>query len=247
MTDAILALVEDGLPSPRVTKTVATEGPSVRRLRPHPEWAATTRPPVNVRMGPRVAGVPGVAGVEVAGEVAPESRRATDRVGNIVVESLRKEFGATVAVNDLSFDVSSGSVTGFLGPNGAGKTTTLRVLLGLVSATRGRATIDGQPYRELAHPTRKVGAVLEGANFHPGRTARNHMRVVAGAGLFHELEDALVKRGEVDFLESACKESQRFFLSDRGSNDRADIVIERDALTLGEKLGLALQVVTHSQ
>ncbi|MGH2791476.1 MAG: ABC transporter ATP-binding protein [Actinomycetota bacterium] len=133
-------------------------------------------------MGPRVAGVPGVVGVEVAGEVAPESRRATDRVGHIVVESLRKEFGATVAVNDLSFDVSSGSVTGFLGPNGAGKTTTLRVLLGLVSATRGRASIDGQPYRELAHPTRKVGAVLEGANFHPGRTARNHMRVVAGAG-----------------------------------------------------------------
>jgi ABC-2 type transport system ATP-binding protein len=103
-------------------------------------------------------------------------------MGHIVVESLRKEFGPTVAVNELTFDVRSGSVSGFLGANGAGKTTTLRVLLGLVHATRGRATIDGQHYRELTHPTRKVGAVLEGANFHPGRTARNHMRVVAGAG-----------------------------------------------------------------
>ena len=100
----------------------------------------------------------------------------------IVVESLRKHFGSTVAVDDLTFAVRAGSVTGFLGPNGAGKTTTLRVLLGLVSASAGRATIDGQVYRILDHPTRKVGAVLEGANYHPGRSARNHLRVVASAG-----------------------------------------------------------------
>jgi ABC-2 type transport system ATP-binding protein len=100
----------------------------------------------------------------------------------IVVEGLRKHFGSTVAVDGLSFSARAGSVTGFLGPNGAGKTTTLRVLLGLVSPTAGRATIDGLAYRSLAHPTRKVGAVLEGANFHPGRTARNHLRVVASAG-----------------------------------------------------------------
>jgi len=100
----------------------------------------------------------------------------------IVVEGLRKNFGSTVAVDDLNFAVRAGSVTGFLGPNGAGKTTTLRVLLGLVSATAGRATIDGQAYRTLDHPTNKVGAVLEGANFHPGRSARNHLRVVASAG-----------------------------------------------------------------
>lgn len=100
----------------------------------------------------------------------------------IVVEGLRKNFGSTLAVDDLSFAVRSGSVTGFLGPNGAGKTTTLRILLGLVSATAGRAIIDGQAYRGLDHPTRKVGAVLEGANFHPGRSARNHLRVVASAG-----------------------------------------------------------------
>ena len=100
----------------------------------------------------------------------------------IVIESLRKHFGSTVAVDDLSFAVRAGSVTGFLGPNGAGKTTTLRVLLGLVSASAGRATIDGQAYRTLDHPTRKVGAVLEGADYHPGRSARNHLRVVASAG-----------------------------------------------------------------
>jgi ABC-2 type transport system ATP-binding protein len=100
----------------------------------------------------------------------------------IVVEGLHKQFGSTVAVDGLSFTVRAGSVTGFLGPNGAGKTTTLRVLLGLVSATAGRATIDGRSYRSLAQPTRKVGAVLEGANFHPGRTARNHLNVVASAG-----------------------------------------------------------------
>jgi ABC-2 type transport system ATP-binding protein len=100
----------------------------------------------------------------------------------IVVERLRKNFGSTLAVDDLNFAVRAGSVTGFLGPNGAGKTTTLRILLGLVSATVGRATIDGQDYRTLDHPTRKVGAVLEGANFHPGRSARNHLRVVASAG-----------------------------------------------------------------
>ncbi len=100
----------------------------------------------------------------------------------IVVEGLRKNFGSTVAVDDLNFAVRGGSVTGFLGPNGAGKTTTLRILLGLVSATAGRATIDGRAYRTLHHPTRKVGAVLEGANFHPGRSARSHLRVVASAG-----------------------------------------------------------------
>jgi ABC-2 type transport system ATP-binding protein len=100
----------------------------------------------------------------------------------ILVEGLRKHFGSTLAVADLSFAVREGSVTGFLGPNGAGKTTTLRVLLGLVTATAGRATIDGQVYRTLDHPTRKVGAVLEGANYHPGRSGRNHLRVVASAG-----------------------------------------------------------------
>ena len=86
-----------------------------------------------------------------------------------------------MAVDDLSFAVDQGTVVGFLGPNGAGKTTTLRMLLGLVTPTAGTARIDGRPYRELADPIRHVGAVLEASSFHPGRSARNHLRVIATA------------------------------------------------------------------
>ena len=99
----------------------------------------------------------------------------------ITVEGLTKRFGEVVAVDDLSFEVDQGTVVGFRGPNGAGKTTTLRTLLGLVTPTAGSARIDGKPYRELADPIRHVGAVLEASSFHPGRSARNHLRVVATA------------------------------------------------------------------
>ena len=99
----------------------------------------------------------------------------------ITIQGLTKRFGPVVAVDDLSFEVDQGTVVGFLGPNGAGKTTTLRMLLGLVSPTAGSARIDGKPYRELADPVRHVGAVLEASSFHPGRSARNHLRVVATA------------------------------------------------------------------
>jgi len=103
--------------------------------------------------------------------------------GRIVVEDLSKVFGGSVrAVDRLSFTVEPGSVTGFLGPNGAGKTTTLRMLLGLVRPTSGRATIGGRVYRHLASPTRTVGAALEASSFHPARTARNHLRVMCAAG-----------------------------------------------------------------
>jgi ABC-2 type transport system ATP-binding protein len=99
----------------------------------------------------------------------------------ISVQGLTKRFGDVVAVDRLSFEVGPGTVTGFLGPNGAGKTTTLRMLLGLVAPTSGTATIDGRPYRELADPLRRVGAVLEAGGFHPGRSARDHLRVLAKA------------------------------------------------------------------
>jgi ABC-2 type transport system ATP-binding protein len=99
----------------------------------------------------------------------------------ITIEGLTKRFGEVVAVDDLSFAVDQGTVVGFLGPNGAGKTTTLRMLLGLVTPTWGSARIDGRSYRELPDPIRHVGAVLEAASFHPGRSARNHLRVVATA------------------------------------------------------------------
>src|SRR4029077_3520696 len=90
-----------------------------------------------------------------------------------------KVFGGKVrAVDRLSFSVEPGSVTGFLGPNGAGKTTTLRMVLGLVNPTSGRATIGGRAYRHLDAPSRSVGAALESSSFHPARTARNHLRVM---------------------------------------------------------------------
>ncbi|HYY80981.1 MAG TPA: ABC transporter ATP-binding protein [Actinomycetes bacterium] len=99
----------------------------------------------------------------------------------ITIEGLTKRFGEVVAVDGLSFEVDQGTVVGFLGPNGAGKTTTLRMLLGLVAPTAGAARIHGRPYRELAEPVRQVGAVLEASSFHPGRSARDHLRVVAAA------------------------------------------------------------------
>jgi ABC-2 type transport system ATP-binding protein len=100
----------------------------------------------------------------------------------IDVRGLTKRYGATVAVDDLTFSVPRGSVTGFLGPNGAGKTTTLRVLLGLAGPTRGQTFVLGARYVELERPLRRVGASLEVTGFHPGRTARNHLRVVAMEG-----------------------------------------------------------------
>jgi ABC-2 type transport system ATP-binding protein len=98
---------------------------------------------------------------------------------NVHIDRLTKRYGDVTAVDDLSFVAREGAVTGFLGPNGAGKTTTLRMLLGLVAPTAGTATIDGQPYAQLAEPARHVGAVLESSSFHPGRRARNHLRVLA--------------------------------------------------------------------
>ena len=107
--------------------------------------------------------------------------------GRIVVDQLSKNFSVEVsrAVDQLSFTVEPGSVTGFLGPNGAGKTTTLRMLLGLVHPTGGTATIGGQPYRSLPNPITIVGAALEASSFHPALApAANHLRVLcAAAGL----------------------------------------------------------------
>jgi ABC-2 type transport system ATP-binding protein len=99
----------------------------------------------------------------------------------VVAESLTKRFGSVVAVDDLSFTLEPGTITGFLGPNGAGKTTTLRMLLGLTAPTSGRSLVLGKPYAELEHPARSVGAVLEATDFHPGRSGRDHLRMLARA------------------------------------------------------------------
>ncbi|MGC5030289.1 ABC transporter ATP-binding protein [Micromonospora sp. DT229] len=102
----------------------------------------------------------------------------------IVVSGLTKQYRNVLAVNNLSFTVQPGRVTGFLGPNGAGKTTTLRMLLNLVTPTAGTATIGGRRYPELSEPLRHVGAVLEASSAHKGRTGINHLRVIcAAAGL----------------------------------------------------------------
>ena len=92
---------------------------------------------------------------------------------------LTKRFGDVTAVRDLSFDLYAGTITGFLGPNGAGKTTTLRMVLGLAEPTRGRALVFGHAYAELARPATRVGAMLDAADLHPGRTGRDHLRVLA--------------------------------------------------------------------
>jgi len=100
----------------------------------------------------------------------------------IEVAGLTKRYGATVAVDDLSFSVQPGSITGFLGPNGAGKSTTMRAVLGLVHPSAGTTAVLGVPYRQLDQPVRRVGALLETFDAHPGRSGRNHLRVLAVAG-----------------------------------------------------------------
>ncbi len=102
----------------------------------------------------------------------------------IVADGLTKRYGAVTAVEDLSFEVREGAVTGFLGPNGAGKTTTLRMMLGLARPTAGSTSILGRRFAELPDPARSVGANLEICGMHPGRSGRNHLRSLAAfAGL----------------------------------------------------------------
>jgi ABC-2 type transport system ATP-binding protein len=99
----------------------------------------------------------------------------------IQVRNLTKHFGPNIAVDNLSFEVQAGRVTGFLGPNGAGKTTTLRMILGLMHPEKGTATVDGVTYQGLRAPMREVGAVLDAKAYQPGRKARDHLLALAQA------------------------------------------------------------------
>jgi ABC-2 type transport system ATP-binding protein len=120
----------------------------------------------------------------------------------IEVEHLTKRFRTATAVDDLSFSVPRGRITGFLGPNGAGKTTTLRIVLGLALPTSGRASVAGRRYRELDAPLKTVGAVLEASNYHPARSGRNHLRVLAtAAGIAHARVDQVL--AEVELSDAA--------------------------------------------
>ena len=138
----------------------------------------------------------------------------------IEIRQLTKRYGDRNAVDGLSFDAPGGSVTGLLGPNGSGKTTTFRCLLGLAEPTSGTALIDGVPYRALTSPRRHVGAVLESTGFHPTRTARNHLRVVARA--------AGIERARVDPL-----------LELVGLSAAADRRVGGFSLGMRQRLGLA--------
>jgi ABC-2 type transport system ATP-binding protein len=144
----------------------------------------------------------GPSGLGVQGEVTVE------------VHGLTKRFGSTLAVDDLSFSVQPGRVTGFLGPNGAGKTTTLRMALGLVAPTAGTATVGGLPYADLVAPQRIVGAALEATGFHPGRSGRNHLRVLAAtAGADDRRVDEVL--GMVGLTEAARRRTAGYSLGMR--------------------------------
>src|SRR5213596_984837 len=108
-------------------------------------------------------------------------------MADVRIRSLTKWFGEVCAVDDLTVDFRGGHVTGFLGPNGAGKTTTMRIVLGLAEPSSGTALIGGQRYRDLVTPRRVVGAALEASGCHPGRSGRDHLRILAlGAGVGDE-------------------------------------------------------------
>jgi ABC-2 type transport system ATP-binding protein len=139
---------------------------------------------------------------------------------DVSVRGLTKHFGSVRAVQDLTFDVPSGQVSGFLGPNGAGKTTTLRMALGLVRPTAGEALIGGRRYGELPRPRRVVGAQLEATSFHPGRRGRDHLRILA--------QTAGVPVARVDEV-----------LELVGLTDAADRRVSGYSLGMRQRLGLA--------
>ena len=135
-------------------------------------------------------------------------------MSSVEVSALTKRFGAVTAVEGVSFTAEAGRVTGFVGPNGAGKTTTLRAILGLLEPTSGTATFGGKRYHELDEPARHVGAVLEDTAFHPGRTGRNHLRVLATAGSFpaSRVDEVL---GLVDLADAADRRVKGYSLGMR--------------------------------
>jgi ABC-2 type transport system ATP-binding protein len=138
-------------------------------------------------------------------------RNGTGWLMELEVRGLTKTFGTVTAVRDVSFRAPAGQVTGLLGPNGSGKTTTLRATLGLVRPTAGTVLIGGLPYRKLPRPRRAVGAMLEATGFHPGRRARDHLRVLAAAA---DVPDRRVDEvlDQVDLADAAGRRVRGFSL-----------------------------------
>src|SRR5689334_8033411 len=142
----------------------------------------------------------------------------------IKAENLTKRYGERVAVNDVTFTVEPGTVTGFLGPNGAGKSTTMRLILGLDAPSAGLVTVNGRPYRDHPAPLTEVGALLEARAIHTGRTAYNHLLALAQT---HGLGRARV--GEL--IEMV------------GLQDVADKRVKSFALGMGQRLGIASAMI----
>jgi ABC-2 type transport system ATP-binding protein len=147
----------------------------------------------------------------------------------VEVRGLTKHFGSTVAVDDLTFSIRRGRITGFLGPNGAGKSTTLLALLGLVRPSSGEARVEGSPYSELGDPLGTVGAVLEAHSFHPGRSGRNHLRVLAtAAGLPVARVDEVLS--EVELTRAARRRTGTYSLGMRQRLSVAGALLGRPGL-----------------
>ena len=135
-------------------------------------------------------------------------------MAEVKVRDLTKTFGRLTAVRGMSFTAPAGKVTGFLGPNGSGKTTTLRIVLGLVREDAGAALIGGVPYGRLLRPRQTVGAMLEATGFHPGRRARDHLRVIAdAAGIPGRRVDEVL--AQVDLTSAARRRVREFSLGMR--------------------------------
>lgn len=162
-------------------------------------------------------------------------KKFPDRIpSSITCRSLTKRFGNTTVIDDVSFDVEPGSITGFVGANGAGKTTTMRMLLGLIAPTSGQALIDGQAYRTLPDPRRTVGALLDGPGAFPRHTAQNHLRLIASAAGISQTR-VLEVLDEVGLGAQAGKKVGRFSL---GMKQRlalaAALLADPDVLLLDE-------------
>jgi ABC-2 type transport system ATP-binding protein len=138
----------------------------------------------------------------------------------IEIQHLTKKYGGQLAVDDLTFTVQPGRVTGFLGPNGAGKSTTMRLILGLDRASRGTARIGGLAYRDIPTPLRRVGALLEAKALHPGRSAREHLRYLAAS-------QGIADRRVEELLDLV------------GLADSADRRVGGFSLGMGQRLGVA--------
>ena len=157
-----------------------------------------------------------------------ESSTGAQQAPIITAEGLTKRFGGVAAVDDLSFEVARGKVTGFLGPNGAGKTTTIRMILGLARPTSGTALIAGSRYTELPAPARIVGTLIDGAGAHPKRSGRDHLRVLAA------------ERG---VAASRVGESLELV----GLSDAEGKPVEQFSLGMRQRLGLAAALLAEPQ